>query len=915
MKWTEEQIDAIETRGRSLIVSAAAGSGKTTVLVERLLRILSDYRKEYQVRAEDIIVVTFTNEAANQMKRKLTEKFSKLISETNYDEEPELYEWLLEQRAGLASAKISTISAFWFDLIRENADSLGISPQFVIAEPEQAVVYEQRAMEKVMERWSQSEDMETLFSYLCTHEDSELESLIFKMAKDLSAQAFPKLWIAQAKKVCANVVPLFEKMRKEACHEMEDVIFMATKALPYAESAMKDWVKLENNPFFQKVTGDIKNLRKLLVFLKTEKMETIIKDLSKHLVVFGEFMSSLRTKDVDTAVKKICGQICEAYEAGYEHIETHYLKPFLFFEADAEVQKKLIPLLLNLAQEYREELFAEKKRQNVLTFSDGEELAITLLGKINEETGAIERTPLAKELSEQYQIIMVDEYQDTNNKQDCLFKLLSKDAVIDENGLHYGTNAFLVGDVKQSIYAFRKTNPENFRRVMQESVPLENSPQNALANIYLNHNFRSAEGVLTFINGLFSAMMSKECGEVDYNQNEQLNFSSELYQNFTAPPTKVIFPKVSNKQLIPEKTISAECVADTISKMIHDKVLVATEDGTRPCEPEDFCILLRVVAKGAAWEFVKALRKREIPVASDEDSELLALPEIRLIWNLLKVADNPLADAPMASVLLSPICSFSTEELALLRIHGSNPSEKKRTRIFRQMHIIRDKTDLPEDLKLLKERCQKVLELLEKIRMVAEQYPLEECIQQIYELTDLISLQSLYEDDELRRYHLDVFMQEAKKYREHSDMTAQSCLGGWLRYLERLRNNHSNMSSKSNVKRHGCVNVKTIHSAKGLEYPFVFVTNLNKKFNDKMENSEMLTSEEGLLGLHLHDRSRCVKYHTATFQYLSGQALSKQKSEEMRLLYVALTRAKQQLFVVLHNVKNQVSDLGVLLTF
>ncbi|MEE5993989.1 MAG: UvrD-helicase domain-containing protein [Oscillospiraceae bacterium] len=909
MAWTKEQNDAIVTRGRSLIVSAAAGSGKTSVLVERLLQILSDHREEYRVHTDNIIVVTFTNEAAAQMKRRLTDKFSELILNIDSNEDPELYDWLLEQRAGLSSAKISTISSFCFDLIRENADMLGISPQFVILEPEQAVIYEQRAMQKVMEHWTKSvPEMETLFSYLCTHEDRELEGLIFKLADDLSAQAFPQIWIEQAKQACENPISLFEAFRKKFCDGMEDVIAMVKESLPYAESSMVEGFPLEENPYFRKVTGDLMGLQKRLILVKTGDMEKITA-LSQNEMLFGEFNGRLR-KNVDKDVRAICKQICEKYESRYEQIANYYLKPLQFFHADAEVQKKLIPLLLQLTQEYREELLEEKKRENVLTFSDGEELAIALLGMLD-ENGNLQRTPLAVEMSKQYDLIMVDEYQDSNNKQDCLFKLLSKDAFINESGLHYGVNAFLVGDVKQSIYSFRKANPENFRRAILDSHPLAESSE-GLSLIYLNHNFRSSEGVLDFINALFDAMMSKECGEVDYNENEQLNFKSPIYQDAKGLKTQVILPRLENQEMIPEdSTLEAECVAETISNMLHDKVQVMTAEGQRDCQPEDFCILLRSLKK-VSQPIFKALKKRGIPVASDEDAELLTLPEIRLIWNLLKVADNPLADAPMAAVLLSPVCSLNTEDLALLRIHGINPDEKKRTRIFRQMHIIVDRNDLPEALKPLQKRCEKILQLLDKIRLLAEQYPLEECIQQIYDLTDFMSLQSLYEDDALRRHHLDAFMQEAKKYREHADLTAQSCLSGWLRYLERMRDNDSGLKLKMDAENHGCVTIKTIHAAKGLEYPFVFVANLDRKFNIQTAKSEMLTSENGLLGLYLHDRSRCLKYHTATFQYLLGDAFSRQKSEEMRLLYVALTRAKQQLFVVLHETK-KLAELGILL--
>ncbi len=902
--WTPQQQSAISEQGRSIIVSAAAGSGKTAVLVERLLRILSD--TEHKVRAESMVVVTFTNAAAAQMKQRLISSLTEYL-DTVGQSDMDTYDWLLEQRAGLNSAKICTIHSFCFDLIREYAEYCHVSPLFTIAEPAQDDIIKSRALHQILEEWSRrTEEMELLYSRLCVRSDAELERIILSIAKFMESLPFRREWVREVMRLCKDSSVLLKEIKDSLCNDLNELITLIRNG----EKTARDVVILpdEQNRYLQKLLEDEAALQEQICALQTISDAELLNEPLRTVISFRPLPRDRKAENADPDAKKVYKQFCSLYSDHYKKkLIQGYLAPLRYFAEDQEIEAKLIPLLLTITEEYIDAAAEEKRRQNILGFSDAEELALSLLGCV--ENGRICRTQLAAQLSEQISLIMVDEYQDSNNKQDCIFKLLSRGAAVSEDGLHYGNNAFLVGDVKQSIYSFRQANPENFRRVIAESRPLTDCRDGEMARIYLNQNFRSAHGVLEFVNSLFSVLMTEQCGEVTYDTNEQLNFGSPVYPSFTAL-TQIILPQPES--LLPaEYDVQAECIADTIDSMLRGKVQVVEKNGSRDCKPGDFCILMRS-PKGFLDGMLDAFRRRNIPVVSDRDAGLLAYEEIHLINNLLRITDNPMTDAAMAAILLSPVCGFTAEDLALLKVYG------KQKRLYLQMQKILMDTDLPGLPVALRSKCQAFMELLTAMRQAAEQTALEDCIRMIYDMTDLLSLQGLYGDAERRREHLDAYRQAAQSYRENADLTSQSSLSGWLRYLDRLIAAGNDLDSMNAPEDSSSVMIKTIHKSKGLEYPFVFLAHLEHRFNTIADSSEPIqASENGLLGLHLFDRENFLKMNTVTYRYLLTGRHRRQKSEEMRLLYVALTRAKQQLFLVMQEegikIASAFSNIGALL--
>lgn len=949
MDWTNEQNQAITSRGKSLIVSASAGSGKTAVLVERLLGILSD--TDHPVKADEMVVVTFTNDAAAEMKQRLTQAISGKLDDMsrNHQQNEEQYHWLVQQRSLLGNARISTIHSFCFDLIRENAEECGVSSQFRIAESAQDAVYRRRALQNVLEKFSreQPEQSEFLFSCFCTRNDKKLEQILMEIDKFLNSTAFPDHWISKAETFGQKEPDhLLDCIRRGFAGRVEDAIRIAEKSRDIARSIM--CTMSGEYPFEEKIIKpEIAMMQQHVQYVRTADKTTLLADPQKYPV---EFLN-LRSVKAPGCVKdeqnyQIFKEIRDLYKNIYREACGSFLKPLKFYLEDEAILAQVIPLLLDLTRQYRAELFQEKKQQNVLGFDDAEYLVLTkLLGQIDEQ-GRIRRTALAKALAKQYQFIMVDEYQDSNNRQDRIFQLLadSEESENSENSgdsgnsenqenpkLNYGDHIFLVGDVKQAIYRFRNANPDILKTAIRDSG---SDPD--MQTIYLNQNFRSSRGVVDFVNAFFSSVMTEQCGEVAYSLSEQLNFGAKLYENLgeAHQKTQILFAqadpentfenvedskkaknskkskksensenseksKKSGKSRNPKEkpfAVQASCIADTIREMIDNQSPVMTKAGVRPCQFKDFCILMRT--KKNHGVLAEEFRKRNIPFVCQEDNHFLELPEIRLIWNLLRIINNPMTDLAMASVLLSPLYGFSTEELAILKLLA--PDQK---RLYLQIRHLAEQ-DNPGDAgnPELSEKCRAFLEQLEQLRKLADRMSLEDCIQEIYDITDLLSLQSLYGNSDERRENLEIFAQYARDYREHADLSSQSCLSGWLRYLDHLAESEDQEDFKaknSPLVNSDFVSVKTIHKSKGLEYPFIFVANLERDFTKKGGSVPVLAEESGLIGLRMLDQKQYLRIKTVAFSYLDLIRAEREKHEEMRLFYVALTRAKQQLFLVM----------------
>ena len=892
MAWTTQQQTAIDARGSGLIVSAAAGSGKTSVLVERLTKIISD--SIHPIPVERMIVVTFTNDAASELKQRLSSSLEKAIAESPEDA------WLRRQQMLLSGARISTINAFCFDFIREHTGDGEITSGCRVLDEAEHDLLCAKAADEVIGQWhkNRKEDMRLLWDAFCGKTDRPLESLVLDLHRFFGSIPFREIWLKKA-------LEAYQKPEKEniyACNMIKrfrSEIGVIRKIADHAVEMAADLYDSKNN-VLDWVMADADCIAMLyrLLHEETPDAERICAQVkTAQCLHTGKRYPTVRKKEVSSIslfdqVKELRKQYDERFKELLSDIRT----TLPYFESDMQAHLQLLPLLAELEQDLSDALWRLKVERNGLSFDDGEQLTLQLLSQVDAD-GTVHPSALAKEMAAYYELIMIDEYQDSNNKQDYIFKLLSRNCIDPETGaLRYGDNVFLVGDVKQSIYQFRMANPRNFAAAVSETEPFSAESKAPLRLIRLNQNFRSSGQVIAFVNFLFSQLMSESCGDIAYNEDEWLYAGAKSYQTLPEEQQAVEIA------ILPEKDDADEtadaCLiytVETIRTMLNEGYPVMQRDGsTRPCTPEDFCILLR--NKAPAQAYVKALEQLKIPAKGMEETGYLQSKEISLLLNLLRVLDNPLLETPLAAVMLSPMFSFTADDLAVVRLADKNQN------LYASLCLLLEQAaHTPEHLscsEALLEKCRNLYEVLQQLRYDSALYSLETLIRRIYETTDFLSVMQLYQDGEKKRANLHLLLQYVRQYEEN--MSRSNCGGitGFLRYIDHmLEKGRDFQQASASGGSDSVVAVKTMHGSKGLEYPFVFVCKTETKFSQLDTLKKLHCTDSGMAGFRLQNPETLEKYQSLPYQVILQEKKMQTRSEEMRLLYVALTRAKQKLFL------------------
>ena len=888
MAWTEQQSEAITTRDCGLIVSAAAGSGKTSVLVERLLRILEDETPEHRVPADRMIVVTFTNDAAAEMRSRLYQALDDQLQK-----QPE-NQWLYQQQVRLQNAHICTISSFCFDLIRDNLTEQGITAGFRILNETEAKLIASKAADTVLNRWhaERQEEMQLLWNCFCEKNDKPLEELLLELHSFLGSVPFREQWTKQV------LEELNQPLSDSAYHRAflaqlerraETAVRLANEA---ADLAAVVYDSVPDNNVLPWVETDVRCLEKVLQMLRqqepdAEKILAPIQEKNQNRGNFPRKKKAMTDLEAFERVKKLR----EQYTALEKEIAA-FLEAVYPYEAGDLVQHaQLMPLLLELEEQLTAEIWQQKVQQNALAFDDAERMALELLAELSPE-GTIQPSALAKELQAYYQLIMIDEYQDSNNKQDDIFKLLSRNCIEPETGtLRYGDNVFLVGDVKQSIYRFRLANPQNFVHAIS-SAGTETS---VCRHIVLNRNFRSVPAVLDFVNFVCGSLMSDTCGDVAYTDAEALYPGTDITEILPEEQQKVTVAVLTPEDDA-DTDVQIAYVIGKIQEMIVAGVPVAQKDHTtRPCQYRDFCILLRT--NPMCTSFAHALEQAGIPVQSPDETGYLKAREVGLLLDMLRVLDNPTLDTSLAAIMLSPMFWFTPEDLMRIRMLG------KKTSLYSAVCMAIGVTESAEPVQLddvLVQKCRQLYDTLQKLRQSSGMMTLEALIRRIYDTTDFLSVMQLTKDGDRKRANLHLLLQYAKQYEENTD-AAHNGVSGFLRYIDWLLDSGNDFQQTSlTAGVENAVAVKTMHRSKGLEYPFVFLGKLESPFSTEDSRKNAVFSEKGLVGFCIKNPENYTRAKTMPFAVLEQENRNASRSEELRLLYVAMTRAKQQLFLPLN---------------
>lgn len=862
VNWTTDQRHAIECRKGSVLVSAAAGSGKTAVLVERVIRRLTD--KDNPCSAEDLLIVTFTRAATAQMREKIGAAILKRLSEDPTDRH------LRRQYMLLPFAKICTIDSFCNDLVRENFHALGISPDYSLLDNETAVIMKNDVCEAMLER-AYEEDSDGSFSGLSDmmssgSSDEDFAKLIIKMYDISTAYPFPDLWldslIGEYSQPDINKSRWGGIIKKYVCDMLD-----------YCVSSSRDMMTaMESDPIVADAYGAAVQSD---INMYAELREKINSDWDEALEAFKtvKYMSLGRvpkgyeseTKNVVTTarkklkdlLKKVPGIMCVSSE---EHAD------------DMRLLRDPVTKLIELVKQFGREYSAEKDKMNSADFSDILHRALNLLA-VSDGRGGYIKTDLARELSSHYVEILVDEYQDINEAQDMIFRAISAD----EN------NLFTVGDVKQSIYRFRQAMPEIFLRRRSTTHSFESGKYPL--GITLGSNFRSRVGVTSCVNYIFRQLMSTEAGELEYDDSEALNAAAKYPERDTPDCELHVVTDKGNR--VDTLEAQARYVAKYIERTVREGKMLVTKGGAlHPASYGDFCILLRT-AKNVSSVYANALSERGIPVFSPETGGFFEAAEISFILSLLRVLDNPVQDIPLAAVMLSPLFGFSAGELADIRASAKERLEAGETEpLYRSVAVSADEGS---------KKAAAFLKKIESLRRLSLTLSAGELVRRVCEETGFDAIVGAMPDGERRRLNVGLLCDYAEKYEAAGNLG----LSGFIRFIDKVARTSGDLATAARPSENAdIVRIMTVHQSKGLEFPICILADMQHAFNERDNTESVLISSSAGLGMKRRTEDGISVYDTASRRAAVITSERMGRSEEMRVLYVALTRAKENLVMV-----------------
>lgn len=862
VKWTTDQQHAIECCKGSVLVSAAAGSGKTTVLVERVICRLTD--EDNPCSAEDLLIVTFTRAATAQMREKIGAAILKRLSEDPTDRH------LRRQYMLLPFAKICTIDSFCNDLVRENFHALGISPDYSLLDNETAVILKNDVCEAMLER-AYEEDSDGSFSGLSDmmssgSSDEDFAKLIIKMYDISTAYPFPDLWldslIGEYSQPDINKSRWGGIIKKYVCDMLD-----------YCVSSSRDMMTaMESDPIVADAYGTAVQSD---INMYAELREKVNRDWDEALEAFNtvkymglgrvpkgyesETKNAVMTarKKLKDLLKKVPNIMCVS---SGEHSE------------DVRLMRGPVTKLIELVKQFGREYSAEKDKMNSADFSDILHRALNLLA-VSDGSGGYIKTDLARELSSHYVEILVDEYQDINEAQDMIFRAISAD----EN------NLFTVGDVKQSIYRFRQAMPEIFLRRRSTTHSFESGKYPL--GITLGSNFRSRVGVTSCVNYIFRQLMSTEAGELEYDDSEALNAAAKYPERDTPDCELHVVTDKGNRA----DTLEAQAryVAKYIERTVREGKTLVTKGGVlHPASYGDFCILLRT-AKNVSSVYANALSERGIPVFSPETGGFFEAAEISFILSLLRVLDNPVQDIPLAAVMLSPLFGFSAGELADIRASAKERLETGETEpLYRSVAASADEGD---------EKAAAFLKKIESLRRLSLTLSAGELVRRVCEETGFDAIVGAMPDGERRRLNIGLLCDYAEKYEAAGNLG----LSGFIRFIDKVARTSGDLATAARPSENAdIVRIMTVHQSKGLEFPICILADMQHVFNERDNTESVLISSSAGLGMKRRTEDGISVYDTASRRAAVITSERMGRSEEMRVLYVALTRAKENLVMV-----------------
>jgi len=874
-EWTTEQKRVIALRNSSILVSAAAGSGKTAVLVERIMSKLTD--RTAPVSIDRMLIMTFTRAAAGELKERIRNALEQALHENPGSA------FLQKQLMLIHMAQITTIDGFCGWLLRNYFHLIGLDPGYRIADEGELELLKQDTLKEMMEEFHKedSPDFNHMLDCFCLGKtDESLKGVILRIYDKAMSSPDPQQWLADCAagfdaQDCASMMEkpwmqdLFTIAETELCGMQEDM-----------EQALRLCLSVNGPYHFEEgIREGLAMLSGLSDLCAKKDYDGIVNLLSSEK--FPE-LSRKRPKDVDDSLKKNVSEIRNHVKASVDDLRKNW------FSCDLEENLELLRLsrrpaetLIRTVERFMELFSAKKRDKNVLDFTDMEHLALKILSPGEGEKGG---SAAAGELSEKFDEVMIDEYQDSNLVQERIAGYVS-------GWVNHRHNIFMVGDVKQSIYRFRLARPELF----MEKYHRFSKEDGDEVRVDLHKNFRSRSEVLSAVNYIFRQIMGSDLGGIDYGEEEALypGASFPEGQDEKSARAELLLVRKDDPLLEDEESVrtdrelEAMLIADRIQSMVGNETVYDRESGGhRPVRYGDIAILLRSFS-GWSEPFMDVLTSRGIPAYAASRSGYFSASEVVTMLNYLRILDNPRQDIPLLGVLRSPIVSCTDEELAVLR------SEYGGGMLFDSVTaFLADEEERKGDP--LYEKLYSFAEMMNAFRRRAAFVPVHQLIREILRDTGYGSILKAMPDGAQRSANLEMLSEKAMEYAK----TSYHGLFHFVQYIENLHKyevdyGEVNLSGAGD----GAVRLMTIHKSKGLEFPVVFVSGLGKNFNYRDANEAILVDADLGIAPDAVIPERGIRVPLLKKRLTREHIVSESIGEELRVLYVALTRAKEKLIL------------------
>lgn len=887
--WTEEQKQAIKKRNSNILVSASAGSGKTAVLVERIIeKVVNEY-----LDIDKILVVTFTNAAAQELKEKILNAIYKALeNETDSKKRNHLKNQLIY----INRASITTIDAFCFKLVKENFNELEIDPNIRICEESQSILIKTRILEELLEKEyesaPESKDIFGLYNILelFNGKDEDFLANVLKIYNYIQAFTRPFEWLKeQIEKynIDENLDLVNTDFGRDIFNEIIDDLKLCILKCEEIENKIQsreDFIK-----HFELIEDDLNQIKRCII-QEDNTWDKLYNNINS--ITFSSFprnkvsdvelkdeIKEIRDKEVKAVIEKCKKKI---YATSNEILE------------DNRIAYKYMSYLYDFILSFDTAFRKEKKDLSIAEFNDIMHYALDLV--LDNEGNP---TPIAESLRDRFKEIYTDEYQDTSYVQEALLQAISRD-----------NNRFMVGDIKQSIYGFRQARPDIFNeKYIAYKRNDECSDEDKEAKIILAQNFRSREEVIDSINYIFEKIMSMRNGECNYTDDETLKCGNKSYisSDDTSFKTEIDIINLKEQEALPmiddeqseddeyeidenlsNVQIEAKCIAYKIQDIVSNVKVMGKDGALRKATYKDIVILIRSV-KNKAQVYEEILKEQNIPVFADTSASIFEGDETKLILSFLRILDNPYQDIYLISIMYSIIGNFTLDDIARIRLYNSKEY------VYDTLLAILEDEDFKEKYVDIYEKTEKFVKLIEEYTRYSKIFSISDLLVRLYKDTNIYYQFAIEESGASKKANLDYLIELANTFVSQIGNT----LNSYIRYVDNLKDKQDGSSSAKIIgENEDVVRIMTIHKSKGLEFPIVILADTAKKYNlsDVYKEKVQMHHKYGV-GIDIVNQDYGVTYPSVIKQAVKSVIEKDLKSEEIRLLYVALTRAKEKLYI------------------